>query len=206
MATATARTVPALSPATRPPARPTLTRARSTAWASPPQANLFIERIFDDDANEVDPFPSDETLTRDAVRNGAVIGSNSWGNDVQGEYDTDAAQFDELVRDADPSTPGDQPYILEFSSGNAGPDSQTVGSPATGKNVIATGASENVPGTLALTYGLYADGAGYDGGFLQPRPVRRWPDQAGPGGAGHLDRLRRLIRSPGRSVHRLDRD
>ena len=73
------------------------------------QANLFIERIFDDNANEVDPFPSDATLTQDAVRNGAVIGSNSWGNDVQGEYDTDAAEFDELVRDADPSTPGDQP-------------------------------------------------------------------------------------------------
>jgi hypothetical protein len=121
-------------------------------------ASLFIERIFDDDANEASPFPSDETLTRDAVRHGAAIGSNSWGNDVQGEYDTDAAQFDELVRDADASTPGDQPYILEFASGNAGPDSQTVGSPATGKNVIATGGCENVPNSLALTYGLYADG------------------------------------------------
>ena len=48
------------------------------------QASLFIERIFDDDANEADPFPSDDTLTRDAVRHGADIGSNSWGNDVQG--------------------------------------------------------------------------------------------------------------------------
>ena len=46
------------------------------------------------------------------------------------------------------STPGDQPYILEFSSGNAGPDSQTVGSPATGKNVIATGAMPKRAGAL----------------------------------------------------------
>ena len=122
------------------------------------QASLVVERIFDESANEVAPFPSDETLTHDAVRNGAVIGSNSWGNDNQGGYDTDAAQFDELVRDADASTPGDQPYILEFSAGNAGPNSQTIGSPATGKNVIATGASENIAGTLAQTYGLYADG------------------------------------------------
>src|ERR1035437_2947920 len=114
------------------------------------QANLFIERFFDDDANTVDPFPSDATLTRDAVRNGAVIGSNSWGSDVQGEYDTDAAQFDELVRDADATTPGDQPYILEFSAGNAGPGAQTIGSPATAKNVLSTGASQNFPGTLAL--------------------------------------------------------
>ena len=148
------------------------------------QANLFIERIFDGDANEVSPFPSDATLTRDAVRNGAVIGSNSWGNDVQGEYDTDAAQFDELVRDADPSTPGDQPYILEFSSGNAGPDSQTVGSPATGKNVIATGACENVPGTLAETYGLYADGADTMADFSSRGPCedgRIKPDLVAPG-------------------------
>jgi hypothetical protein len=147
-------------------------------------ANLFIERIFDDNAGEASPFPSDETLTRDAVRNGAVIGSNSWGNDVQGEYDTDAAQFDELVRDADSSTPGDQPYILEFSSGNAGPDSQTVGSPATGKNVIATGASENVPGTLAMTYGLYADGADTMADFSSRGPCedgRIKPDLVAPG-------------------------
>ena len=69
-------------------------------------ASLFIERIFDADANEVSPAPTDSDLTRDAVRAGAQIGANSWGNDVQGEYDIDAAQFDELVRDADASTPG----------------------------------------------------------------------------------------------------
>jgi hypothetical protein len=147
-------------------------------------ANLFIERIFDDAANEADPFPLDETLTRDAVQNGAVIGSNSWGNDVQGEYDTDAWTFDQLVRNADPSSPTDRPYILEFSSGNAGPDSQTVGSPATGKNVIATGASENVPGTLAETYGLYADGADTMADFSSRGPCedgRIKPDLVAPG-------------------------
>jgi subtilisin family serine protease len=34
-------------------------------------ASLFIERIFDADANEVSPAPSDADLTRDAVRAGA---------------------------------------------------------------------------------------------------------------------------------------
>jgi hypothetical protein len=147
-------------------------------------ANLFIERIFDDDAIAVEPFPSDATLAQDAVRNGAVIGSNSWGNDVQGEYDTDAWQFDELVRDADPSTPGDQPYILEFSSGNAGPDSQTVDSPASAKNVIATGASENVAGTVALGYGLYPDGPDTMADFSSRGPCedgRIKPDLVAPG-------------------------
>jgi subtilisin family serine protease len=147
-------------------------------------ANLFIERIFDDSANEVSPFPSDETLTRDAVRHGAKIGSNSWGNDVQGDYDIDAAQFDELVRDADAGTVGDQPYILEFSAGNAGPDAQTIDSPASAKNVIATGASENVPGTLALTYGLYADGPDTMCDFSSRGPCadgRIKPDLVAPG-------------------------
>jgi len=37
------------------------------------------------------------------------------------------------VRDADAGTAGDQPYILEFSAGNAGPDTQTIGSPACAK-------------------------------------------------------------------------
>ena len=147
-------------------------------------ASLFIERIFDDAAGAANPFPSDETLTHDAVRSGAKIGSNSWGNDVQGEYDTDAAQFDELVRDADATTPGDQPYILEFSAGNAGPGTQTVGSPATAKNVLSTGASQNYPGTLALTYGLYADGPDTMADFSSRGPCadgRLKPDLVTPG-------------------------
>ena len=147
-------------------------------------ANLFVERIFDADANEASPFPSDETLTHDAVRHGAKIGSNSWGNDVQGEYDTDCAQFDELVRDADAGTAGDQPYILEFSAGNAGPDTQTIGSPACAKNVIATGASENIAGTLAMTFGLYADGPDTMCDFSSRGPCadgRIKPDLVAPG-------------------------
>jgi len=147
-------------------------------------ASLFVERIFDSDANSVAPFPSDEQLTQDAVRHGAKIGSNSWGDDVQGEYDLDAAQFDELVRDADAGTPGDQPYILEFSAGNAGPDTQTMDSPASAKNVIATGASENITGTLAATYGLYADGPDTMCDFSSRGPCadgRIKPDLVAPG-------------------------
>jgi hypothetical protein len=148
------------------------------------QANLFIERIFDESAAEVSPAPSDEDLTRDAVRHGAVIGSNSWGNDVQGEYDTDSAQFDELVRDADSATPGDQPYILEFSAGNAGPASETLDSPASGKNVIATGASENQSNTMSQNYGLYDDGPDTMADFSSRGPCedgRIKPDLVAPG-------------------------
>ena len=88
------------------------------------------------------------------------------------------------MRDADASTPGDQPYILEFSAGNAGPDSETMDSPASAKNVIATGASENVPGTLAETYGLYADGPDTMADFSSRGPCedgRIKPDLVAPG-------------------------
>ena len=149
-----------------------------------PKVELFIERIFDADANEVYPPPSDAQIAMYAVRNGAQIGSHSWGNDVQGEYDTDAAQFDELARDADPVTPGDQPYLLEFSAGNAGSDYQTLDSPATGKNVIATGASENVTSTIAETYDLYADGPDTVADFSSRGPCadgRIKPDLVAPG-------------------------
>jgi hypothetical protein len=106
-----------------------------------PGARLITQRIFDGLGSfEPPPF---ETMTGDAVRAQADVGCNSWGEDKQGQYDLSAAEFDALVRDADPQTAGDQQYILEFSAGNAGPGQGTVGSPATAKNVIATGASQS---------------------------------------------------------------
>ncbi len=107
-----------------------------------PQAHIVVQRVFDA-VGIFEAPPSNETLTRDAVQAGAIIGSNSWGSDSEGRYDISAMEFDALVRDADAETDGDQPYIIEFSAGNRGPTPQTVGSPAVAKNVIATGASEN---------------------------------------------------------------
>jgi hypothetical protein len=107
-----------------------------------PRAHIIAQRIFDGEGGYQEP-PSFETLTRDAVGAGADIGSNSWGDDTQGRYDISAMEFDELVRDADALALDAQPYILEFSAGNAGPGTQTIWSPAVAKNVIATGASQN---------------------------------------------------------------
>src|SRR5207244_11961794 len=118
-----------------------------------PKAQLGAQRSFDG-VGGFEPPDTFETLTRNAVQAGAVVGSNSWGDDTQGRYDLSAMEFDALVRDADAQTPGDQPYILEFSAGNAGPGAQTIGSPAVAKNVIATGASQND----RLDFFIYADG------------------------------------------------
>lgn len=144
-----------------------------------PGARLVSQRIFDG-AGGYEPPPSMETLTRDAVRNGAVIGSNSWGDDTQGRYDISAAEFDALVRDADALTVGYQPYILEFSAGNAGPGRQTIGSPAVAKNVIATGASQND----RLDLFIYGDGPDAMADFSSRGPCedgRIKPDVVAPG-------------------------
>ncbi|MDB6053027.1 MAG: hypothetical protein JWN25_550, partial [Verrucomicrobiales bacterium] len=144
-----------------------------------PGAHIVVQRIFDGVGNFEAP-DSYETLTHDAVRAGAVIGSNSWGDDTQGRYDISAAEFDGLVRDADAETPGDQQYILEFSAGNAGPDEQTVGSPAVGKNVIASGASDNDRPDFII----YADGIDAIADFSSRGPAedgRIKPDVVAPG-------------------------
>ena len=72
-----------------------------------PGASIVTQRLFDGEGG-YEPPPSFETLTRDAVQAGAEIGSNSWGDDTQGRYDISAAEFDGLVRDADPDLPGEQ--------------------------------------------------------------------------------------------------
>ncbi|MFO1512738.1 MAG: S8 family serine peptidase [Verrucomicrobiota bacterium] len=149
-----------------------------------PGASIVAQRIFDGAGGYAAP-PSFETLTRDAKRAGADVGSNSWGDDTQGQYDLSAMEFDALVRDADALTLGDQPYILEFSAGNAGPSYQTVGSPAVAKNVIATGAAQNDRFNLPIEeFAIYTDGQDAMADFSSRGPCadgRIKPDLVAPG-------------------------
>lgn len=149
-----------------------------------PGVSLIGQRLFDA-AGGYAPPPSFETLTRDARRAGADIGSNSWGDDTQGRYDISAMEFDELVRDADALALGDQPYILEFSAGNAGPGTRTIGSPAVAKNVIATGASNNDRRNLPIEeFTIYDTGPETMADFSSRGPCqdgRIKPDLVAPG-------------------------
>ncbi|MBP9900175.1 MAG: S8 family serine peptidase [Verrucomicrobia bacterium] len=149
-----------------------------------PGASLVAQRIFDAAGGYAAP-PTYETLTRDAKRAGADIGSNSWGDDTQGRYDLSAMEFDGLVRDADALALGDQPYILEFSAGNAGPAARTIGSPAVGKNVIATGAANNDRHNLPLEeFAIYDTGTETMADFSSRGPCedgRIKPDLVAPG-------------------------
>ena len=77
-----------------------------------------------------------------AYNQGARISSNSWGFTIY-NYDSNAQEFDFLVRDARSGQAGNQEYTMLVAAGNDGPTSNTIGSPATAKNIICVGASEN---------------------------------------------------------------
>jgi hypothetical protein len=150
-----------------------------------PGAKIVAQRLFDAEGGYHPPADGFEMLTRDATSAGADIGSNSWGDDTQGRYDISAMEFDALVRDANGLAFGDQPYILEFSAGNAGPGPQTIGSPAVAKNVIATGASVNNRFNLPLEeFTIYDTGQETMADFSSRGPCedgRIKPDVVAPG-------------------------
>ena len=70
--------------------------------------------------------------------------SNSWGADSAGAYNSESQAYDQLTRDASSTTAGNQEMLHVFAAGNAGSGAGTVGTPATAKNVLSVGATENV--------------------------------------------------------------
>jgi subtilase family serine protease len=83
-------------------------------------------------------------LYQEAYEAGARVHSNSWGSAVDGVYTADAESTDAFVW-------AHRDMAVAFSAGNSGVDANgdgvvdamSVGSPATAKNVITVGASEN---------------------------------------------------------------
>jgi hypothetical protein len=104
-------------------------------------------------------LPSDlRTMYQQAYDAGARIHSNSWGAALAGDYTVDSANTDSFVWT-------NRQMVITFSAGNEGidanadgvVDNDSIGSPATAKNVITVGASENVrpdnwPCDTSLTY------------------------------------------------------
>ncbi|MEF8874076.1 MAG: S8 family serine peptidase [Candidatus Thermoplasmatota archaeon] len=104
-------------------------------------SNLYAMKIFSDDGQFL---PSDyfEIVERPARVSDSYIHSNSWGSDSGGEYTEPDQAYDEAVRDAHGVVPTNVPMVITASAGNAGPDEQTIGSPAGAKNIITVGATE----------------------------------------------------------------
>ncbi len=162
-----------------------------------PYARIGISKIFDDDG-DFGIGTSYFSYITSAYRRGARISSNSWGGDCDtgfcNLYTDDAAIYDSIVRDADPEAFGNQELTVIFAAGNDGfSGNNTIGIPATAKNIITVGASESFRSSDAdgkkFTDGCgvtpeSADNALDISGFSSGGPVqdgRAKPDLVAPG-------------------------
>ena len=135
-----------------------------------PAANLVFQAVEDyvdmyrfcsgnPDGYYLMGLPDDiRDLFQQAYDAGARIHSNSWGSSQAGVYTLDSANTDDFIWN-------NRDMTITFSAGNDGVDanadgvvdSDSTGSPATAKNVITVGASENeraddFPCDTSLTY------------------------------------------------------
>lgn len=125
-----------------------------------PFGRFASTRVFDSDFNLTGCGGSEQSLIKETYNRGARIISNSWScRSCAGRYDDSSQAYDAAVRDADPSASGNQEVSIVFSAGNAGPSSNTIGSPGNGKNMITVGASESVRPTWIDGCGIGTDGA-----------------------------------------------
>jgi hypothetical protein len=126
-------------------------------------------------------------LTSSAYDKGARIANHSWGAPTGGAYVSDSQEFDALVRDAQPTTPGNQGMVEVVAAGNSGAAANTMESLGSAKNVIAVGAAESV--RQSGTDGCGVTNSGADDAhdivsFSSRGPtddLRTKPDMVGPG-------------------------
>lgn len=130
-----------------------------------PEAKLVMQSLLDSSGG-LGGLPADlNTLFQQAYNDGARVHSDSWGSNTAGTYDVDAQQVDQF-------TWNHKDMTIVFAAGNAGTDGNSngvidtgsVGSPATAKNDITVGASEN-PRTGSGGYINLQWGSGWPSNF-----------------------------------------
>ena len=89
--------------------------------------------------------PQDFTsYAADAYRAGAIGWNASWNTGAANSgYVARAASLDVATRDADADAPGNQPFIMVYSAGNAGPNPRTLTQPHEAKNIISVGSTQS---------------------------------------------------------------
>ncbi len=124
---------------------------------SAPEANLLVHSIATTvSGNELlAGIPDDlDDMFSLAWANGSQIHTNSWGSDVAGLYTTSSMQADASARTHDE-------MVIIFAAANEGADANndgevdndSLGSPATAKNVLTVGASENNRPSISNVWG-----------------------------------------------------
>ncbi len=107
-------------------------------------SELFSVKIFDSSGEWVGPNDYFEIVESAAQNSDSYIHSNSWGSDENlGEYLASSEAYDEAVRDSNRMSLDNEPMVIVVAAGNEGSSQNSVGAPATAKNVIAVGSTEN---------------------------------------------------------------
>lgn len=127
------------------------------------EAKLVVGGMWSTLINNLMP-PQDATVMfKDAYQLGARVHSNSWGSSQNlGAYDAFAQKVDEFAWN-------NPEMLILFAAGNSGADKNkdgkidvdSIGSPATAKNVLTVGASENITeGGINANWGKLKDQSG----------------------------------------------
>lgn len=120
-----------------------------------PEANLVFQAVENNSAETLSGIPNDlNELFAEAAGGGADLHTNSWGSDVGGAYTGDSEAVDQYMWDH-------QDFAILFAASNAGVDDDgngvvdlySLGSPASAKNCITVGASENHRPNIVATWG-----------------------------------------------------
>ena len=110
-----------------------------------PEASLVFQAVENNASEELSGIPADlNALFDQAYDEGARIHTNSWGSSEAGNYTSYSEDVDQFVW-------AHKDFLILFSVGNDGVDADgngvidlfSVGSPATAKNCISVGATEN---------------------------------------------------------------
>jgi len=119
-----------------------------------PEASLVMQSVLDAE-NGLGGIPADiRDLFASAYEAGARIHTNSWGAAVYGAYTMDAWNVDRFAWD-------NKDIAILFAAGNYGEDadkdgvvdSDSMAAPATAKNCISVGASENYRPSIDFVWG-----------------------------------------------------
>ena len=110
-----------------------------------PEADLFFQAMENDNTGNFQS-PSLNYLLNSAYSAGARTHTNSWGSSQasdQGKYTSSAEDVDDRANYYDRYYNGREGLTILFAAGNDGPNTGTVGAPATAKNIISVGNHQN---------------------------------------------------------------
>lgn len=110
-----------------------------------PEAELFFQAMENDNTGNFQS-PSLNYLLNSAYSAGARTHTNSWGSSQasdHGKYTSSAEDIDDRANYYDRYYNGRDGLTILFAAGNDGPNTGTVGAPATAKNILSVGNHQN---------------------------------------------------------------